>query len=1243
MTPEPIAADMVKLVKRPVEEWVVLDPAAGDGNLLLAAVRKMQDCGVANIQERIFGVEIDPDMAAVARKRLMTAIGCGHDEVKILCGDFLDAVRRPLYFSSFIRNSNVVVSNPPYGHSREYQFLTECNDFLNPETEIIFLMPLAALDRVSGPKCFPLPGRPLGVTTGHAIMYHKAGEKLALRPIKTLPTNSRSFEVLSGIKIYEKNAGNPPQTDEVLKRKPYSFRYPKEGLLPCLRTGDVQPFSVSTGRLWISYGLHLAHPKDLARFSGPKLFVRRMPVWATRQMAAAFDNQVVLCAGDVLVVRQASDDEELLRGLCVYLNSPEAAAPIFMNRPSFRYRTSFPKISAKDLNWLFDNHLPEDSELRVLAKLYPSAEIGGEHQSYYPSSLSDGRRLMDVGFPLEEVSEAAAQEKSIRQGHLSTLQMWWARRPLGVCRSAIFAAICPSPEEIEKSPDLLRALNEFDPENISTRDKLLQITASLAPWNARENHRLLSIAGKLMMAGPASSPTVVDTFAGGGSIPVEALRLGLNAYAADLNPVATAGLKAAIEYLPSCPSSTLAEFDEVALRIERRIADTTRTLYGEGENQCVLAFFWCRTFVCPQCGYEAPLLRDKWLAKSPRTAAVRINSEPKRNRLEFEVYPPSTKSDIRDADSGTVKSTEARCSQCGHRVSTKWLRERGMAGELGDRLYAKLVVDQSGQKSYQAVTARDESLALGSKLKTAAQRTQLAILNSPLDINGIRHTWAMQYGIRTHSDLYNVRQKVALFSVLNELEKVKKGFLRTGHSESDTKLFCLLLAFALNRLVMYGSRHAWWQPNGEFPANMFVRQAIPMVWSYVEIPVSSPGAGGWHSALSWISKVAMQLSQLPKKGRSWQGDAAQCPLPDKSVDLVAVDPPYYDSIAYGYLSDPFYIWMKAFLGDLFPHEFQYPVTPKKEEAIVDRSHQLATAAKTGKHFRAKMLGAFKEARRVLTSRGRLLVMFGHKKYVAWDALLGSLMEAGFVPSVSWPVQMERKVKFRHGRVDALSASCLILCTIDGKLEKRRVGWNTIKPHFKDEIRSSLLRFQGAHFFGADLATSLIAPACSILRDHTILSEDGRVMSIGDIIALLPALTEDCEYEMLIEHPSLAQSPRLLEIVKTLRRAQSPPDLNGSQSCDSWLAFADKHALVGAAAQFSDLLSRQNARGATEIWGKLDPAQRDQMRLFLRAAALLSPEGSRERQIAQASLGRISLMIKSQLKGFTLDNPQLPML
>ena len=307
----------------------------------------------------------------------------------------------------------------------------------------------------------------------------------------------------------------------------------------------------------------------------------------------------------------------------------------------------------------------------------------------------------------------------------------------------------------------------------------------------------------------------------------------------------------------------------------------------------------------------------------------------------------------------------------------------------------------------------------------------------------------------------------------------------------------------------------------------------------MEIPVSSPGAGGWHSALSWISKVAMQLSQLPKKGRSWQGDAAQCPLPDKSVDLVAVDPPYYDSIAYGYLSDPFYIWMKAFLGDLFPHEFQYPVTPKKEEAIVDRSHQLATAAKTGKHFRAKMLGAFKEARRVLTSPGRLLVMFGHKKYVAWDALLGSLMEAGFVPSVSWPVQMERKVKFRHGRVDALSASCLILCTIDGKLEKRRVGWNTIKPHFKDEIRSSLLRFQGAHFFGADLATSLIAPACSILRDHTILSEDGRVMSIGDIIALLPALTEDCEYEMLIEHPSLAQSPRLLEIVKTLRRRNPP--------------------------------------------------------------------------------------------------------
>lgn len=286
-------------------------------------------------------------------------------------GDFLQLTDTPLLgdpFASFDWFYNTVLSNPPYGQGREYAFFARCDALAPLGTELIFLVPLAFLDRTQGVQVIPLDGRPMGVTTGHAVVRHVAGQPFKVGRVRSHTANQREFDVLSGVKLYELGAGDPPQTNEILKKKPYSSPNEHPGWWPCVRTGDVQPFRVTLGRLWVDYGPHLAHPKDPERFLGPRLFVRRMPIWATRQLGAAYTDVPALCAGDVLVVRHREDDAEVLRGLSVYLNSPEAAEQVLHHRPSVRYRVSFPKISAKDLNRLLDANVPSDDELRNLAR-----------------------------------------------------------------------------------------------------------------------------------------------------------------------------------------------------------------------------------------------------------------------------------------------------------------------------------------------------------------------------------------------------------------------------------------------------------------------------------------------------------------------------------------------------------------------------------------------------------------------------------------------------------------------------------------------------------------------------------------------------------------------------------------------------------------------------------------------------------------------------------------------------------
>lgn len=846
-----------------------------------------------------------------------------------------------------------------------------------------------------------------------------------------------------------------------------------------------------------------------------------------------------------------------------------------------------------------------------------------------------GPTLIELYFPLEEVSDACAKEKSIRQGHISTLQQWWARRPLAICRSAIFAALCPSPLEVESAPELVSLLESVELQGETTFDKLNRITARLSAWGATADPELLDVARKLLRWKRGTPPIVVDTFAGGGSFPIEALRLGLEAFASDLNPVATTALRAALEYLPNCDADVLRLFRESASRLGERLDQAARRLYTTKIKDAPLAFFWCRTYKCPDCGIEVPLLHDLWLSKGTRKFAIRLKHSAKSRKFTFEVYVP-VPAEAKNASQGTVGQRGAKCPRCAGSVTTKWLRAEGVQGRLGERLYAKLILGKDGKRIYKPVTGADEALASRVELGAVKRRKHESIPDEMMDKNGVRHTWAIQYGIESTGQLYNRRQGVALLEVLHEIEKIKSELSANGRTSQHTTAVVVLLALTFNRLVVYGNRHAWWQSNGEFPANMFSRQAIPMVWNYVEVPVNSPAAAGWTSARTWIEKAAKHLIKLPKRGRVWQGDAARCPLPDKFADLITIDPPYYDSIAYSYLSDVFYVWMRLLLGDLLLEYFSQPLSPKLEEAIVDRTHSLAPAPKTGGHFRRKMFEALREARRVLKPDGRLIVMFGHKKFEAWDALLGAVIDAGFMPSVSYPVHTERKAKFRHGYIDALSSSCLIVCAPDEGRVKQQISWGEFQTILKNNLRASILKFQSLGLFGADMMTSLIAPVCTLFRSYDISTDDGKRLKIGQLLEHLPAVAAECEFDIILAEPGVKRDGKIFVIINSLATQYTSqvgrPDAQAAKM--SWSQFREEHWLVGSTVKHATLLYEGKQREADQVWEKLSPLEKDSFCQILRAAALSSASNPQEQQLAQASLGRISLRMRTNGDSFS---------
>ncbi|WP_419210337.1 DUF1156 domain-containing protein [Providencia manganoxydans] len=633
------------------------------------------------------------------------------------------------------------------------------------------------------------------------------------------------------------------------------------------------------------------------------------------------------------------------------------------------------------------------------------------------------KRLIEEFFPVEQVSNSCRREKSIRQGHISTLQTWWARRPLAVCRATIFLASLPSKDVLLNITEVRKILSELYPTKNSFDDQLIEFVAEMSDFSNSNNEVIINAARKIILL-VNQNPSLADTFSGGGSIPLESTRLGLKTYASDLNPIATVGLKLILEYAPGMNDASFKRLKEDINCISEQLISELSDNY---ENINDLAYFWAKTFICPHCNLRAPLFQNKWLSKNGVKKALRIIPQIKTGTIKVCVYDPLSDEDLLDADVGTIASKKARCLFCHGEVGTDEIMRQGIAKLLGEVQYAKLTTID-GKKQYlspsQPIDLQNKELIKDGGFFDL--KNELIDLSLPFDLNGIRHLWAIQYGVETVDDLFNPRQRQVVQSLAKMIMKRRTFIEETSDSMDEVMFRYLSMVMIMNKVTIYSNRHSWWQSNGAFPANIFVRQAISMVWNYVEIPPISTGAGGWYSASKWVVKALQQLAPLKERATVSQEDAADTSIPNNSLDLVVIDPPYFDSITYAYLSDFFYPWTKKILHSDFPHWFDSKVTPKSQELIVDRKHRLAPAPKNGEFFTQKMTACLINARQKLTSSGLMVLMYGHKELVAWVALFEAIKCARLRVSASWPVQTERKSKFQHSRVEALSTSCLLV-------------------------------------------------------------------------------------------------------------------------------------------------------------------------------------------------------------------------
>lgn len=803
------------------------------------------------------------------------------------------------------------------------------------------------------------------------------------------------------------------------------------------------------------------------------------------------------------------------------------------------------------------------------------------------------KKLIEVALPLDAINEAAAREKSIRHGHPSTLHLWWARRPLAAARAVIFAQMVNDPSwkwELEQPGEI--PPNHIKASWAASRNRLFAIIKDLVRWENTTNETVLEraraeirkswhetcelnkdhpLAAELF--DPEKLPAFHDPFAGGGALPLEAQRLGLESYASDLNPVAVLINKAMIEIPPKFAghppvnpevrnsrdawSKQWARAQGLAEDVryygqwmreqaQKRIGhlyppvEITSEIAKDrpdlkllvGQKLTVIAWIWARTVKSPNPAFrhvDVPLASTFVLSsKEGKQAYVEPIIEGDSYSFATKVGQPTA-----GAKEGTTAGKRAafRCLMSGVPIDYNHIRSEGKAGRMGARLMA-IVAEGPRGRVYLSPTAKHVLAAASAQPEW---RPDMVLPDNPRDFK------TPNYGLTTFGDLFTPRQLVALTTfgelVLDATEKIQgdaidAGLTATGKGlDSDgvgarayAEAIAIYLAFSIDKSADYWSTICTWHSSKELIRNTFGRQAIPITWDYVETNVFSDSTGNVSSGIEWAQKAIVNFSASPK-GVATQQDAQRQTV--SAGKVISTDPPYYDNIGYADLSDFFYIWLRRSLRHVFPQLFATVAVPKAEE-LVATPYRHGSKGKAEAFFLDGMTQAMHRLCEQAHPSFPVSIYYAFKQSetetadgtssTGWETFLEAVIRSGFSLTGTWPMRTELENRMIGSGTNALASSIVLICRprpAKAETTSRR-GFlrelNQILPEALDEMTRGS-GDERSPVAPVDLSQAIIGPGMAVFSKYAaVLEADGTPMTVQTALRLINRFLAEDDFD-----------------------------------------------------------------------------------------------------------------------------------
>ncbi|MBI4814844.1 MAG: DUF1156 domain-containing protein [Deltaproteobacteria bacterium] len=707
------------------------------------------------------------------------------------------------------------------------------------------------------------------------------------------------------------------------------------------------------------------------------------------------------------------------------------------------------------------------------------------------------RRLIEVDLPISAISRESKGSRSVHQGHITAIHIWWARKPLPPCRAAALAATlldpvdstCPPRFRSEAARILsqLYALDCSADDHLRLRRALLQFVADFSSWKTAKEPRFLKAARSLAAAahevvfGPERQ-LLADPFCGGGSVPLEGLRLGAAAYASDLNPVAALISKITLEYVQRLGEKLFGEVERwgefIAIRAEQRL----RSFYPNVDGKTSVASVSFRRIRCdgPGCGAEVVLTSKFHLARrGAKTLGLRLDGwnghEPR-----FGIYEGALSS----FPEPTVRRGAATCLRCGFTMPVERVREQ-LTAQHGGAANALLVgvatADEKGLRSFRPPDPADHDALERAKLELAKLETRtigaLPLLpEEPLPPIGTLGFRVQRYGMVRWRDIFTPRQLLTLTTLVEAIQEVLPED-REPDGLGVAVRSCL--ALAVDRMCDYQNTGCSWNPSGSALPHLFTRQALPIIWDFGEANPLLDSSGGWRGCVRHVLHGLRNARVGEHEADVGFASASHHPLPTDCAHLLITDPPYYDAIPYADLSDSFYVWLRRMLSSDHPSLFATALVPRENECIVNR-----VAGKDGAYYRRVMTEALSEARRVTRPDGVGVVVFAHKSTSGWEDLLAAMLDAGWIITASWPIDTENAGRLRARNSAVLGSSIHLVCRPrehpDGRLITDTVGdWRDILRELPVRLHAWMPRLARDGVVGADAIFACLGPALEL--------------------------------------------------------------------------------------------------------------------------------------------------------------------